>query len=137
MITVSNLVGHFGGVRFTAPVTSEDVAGLSRRLRELLTASPRAMAFCTDMRGARVVAPEVVDRLVEMMRADNPKIERNAILVGEGNVFALQLDRMRREAGASNRPLFRDEKALVASLAEVLSPAELVALGRFLAGEQR
>jgi hypothetical protein len=67
-----------------------------------------------------------------MMRADNPAVERNALLVAPRTVMGLQLERMVREAGHPGRRVFRDAPSLLVWLGEVLTVEEHTELQRFL-----
>ena len=59
-----------------------------------------------------------------MLKSDNPKVERSAVLIGNSSVFGLQLERMFREAGNPGRRVFRSVDTIVTWLDESLDEAE-------------
>jgi hypothetical protein len=67
------------------------------------------------------------------MRSENPKIERSAPLLDSSSAtFALQVDRMVRQASHPGRRIFRDRAELRDWLQEPLGPDERTALEAFL-----
>ena len=59
-------------------------------------------------------------------------MERTAFLVGESAVFAMQIERVIRNAANPNRRAFRDPGDLRKWLAEILTATEAARLGEFL-----
>jgi hypothetical protein len=81
----------------------------------------------------RVFAPEDAEQMLAVMRADNPRVERTAILVNGDALFGMQMERLVRAAAARNRRVFRSGSAAVAWLSEVLSPEEIARARSFVA----
>ena len=132
MMEFGHAVGRIATVRFLAPLTEDEVFALGFKARSLFTQVARPAVFCTDVRAAGVLPTGVAERLIQMMRADNPGVERNALLVGDGSLLALQFDRMLREAAHPGRRTFRDPGAAITWLSEVLDLHEQAALRTFL-----
>jgi hypothetical protein len=134
MMTAQMRVGRLGEVRFAPPFAPGETDALAQSIRGLFTAlGPRLIIFCCDLRPVQVFPPDVSDRLIEIMRSDNPKVERNGILIGESSVVGLQLERMVRDAGNPGRRVFRKLPQLLTWLGDVLTPAELQRVRDFLA----
>jgi hypothetical protein len=95
-------------------------------------AKPSAV-ICADWSRANITSPQVSEVLLSMLRGVHPRIERSSVLLApEHAMFNLQAERLLRDAGASNRRSFRDSKAQIAWLSEVLQPNEQEAVKAFL-----
>jgi len=97
----------------------------------------RSIVGITDLRGANVFPTDLADRIVSFLRQDNSALERGAFLAGEGAVFAMQLERVLRDAKNARRRIFRDRREAEAWLGEVLSKEEQRGLNAFLDGGER
>jgi hypothetical protein len=93
-----------------------------------------------DLFHCEMFSGEVSDKLIGMLKHDNPKVERTALLV-RGGAFAVQVERMVAEAAraasdsgkpAPPRRTFRDKLAARDWLQEVLSPDERARLHEFV-----
>jgi hypothetical protein len=131
MMTVGQKVGRLVEVRVASPVAIEDFPRLSQSLQEAMTPHPKVV-FCVDWRGASVFTQEVSDRILTIMKSDNPRIERSAFLLGGKTIFGLQLERLISTAGNPDRKAFRDGFQLMVWLAPVLTPPERHRLVRFV-----
>lgn len=100
MITVSQKVGRLAEVRMTAPVTPDDMTAMQRDMSGLLTRAQGRIVICADLSHATVFGDDLADRMTRFLRADNLRIERAAILVGDGATFFLQVERLLREVAA-------------------------------------
>ncbi len=132
MYTIENRVGKLVELRIAAPIAAEELPlllaehqGITEKLGRFVTA--------VDLRRATLVPLEVAERFTGLMRGSNPRLERSAFLLNESALFSLQLERLIREAGDSNRRTFRAPEELVTWLGQVLSEAEQARLGEFLA----
>ncbi|HET7500117.1 MAG TPA: hypothetical protein VFK02_03915 [Kofleriaceae bacterium] len=90
------------------------------------------VAVCTDFVGATVFAQSVTQRWIGIIKQDAPIVERNAVLLGEGAVFSMQIERIIRQAGFKNRKTFLSSTDLVAWLGEILTTRERTRLENFL-----
>ncbi len=134
MISVENNEGRLIEIRSIAPITMEDTQSMVGGLMRVLTASTARFVGCGDLRRAAVVAPEITDASISLLRRENPRIERTAFLIDTtGAVLGMQLERIVREANNPARKVFRDPVALRAFLDPVLTPAERTRLETFLA----
>jgi hypothetical protein len=113
----------------------EDLERLEMELRALMKPIPGKVVFCADLRRAAVQPGPAADRLVEIMRRSNPRLERTAQIIGDDTpTLLLQAERLVRIAGGERR-LFRDPGAAAAWLGEVLDAPERERLRQFLAIE--
>lgn len=133
MHSVENPVGRLVQFRIHLPVSDENSVRASLDLRAAIVANPKAVVVVTDLRAARTFSPETVQRFVALMKSDNPKIERSAMLLGpEAATLGLQVARMVKEAGLTARRAFFDPVELATWLEPILSIEERVALDAFL-----
>ncbi|UQA55724.1 hypothetical protein [Polyangium aurulentum] len=103
-------------------------------LRSVLATVPGQVVFCTDLRAGRVLTEQVAERVIGVMRWDNPKVRRTALLLPEGHaVLALQFERIVRAAGNPARRTFLHADQAARWLGEVLNPAEQESLLELLA----
>jgi len=124
MITVANPVGRLCVARFVPPFDVGQVDKLSQEIRGILVRLPRPAIFCSDIRRTPIFPPDVSDRITTMLKSDNPRVERSAVVIGNSSVFGMQLERMFREAGNPGRRVFRTVDSIATWLDEVLTPLE-------------
>jgi hypothetical protein len=132
MYTLENRVGRLVELRVESPVTEEELLPFHETLAKLCKRFKGQIAVCTDFVGATVFLQPVATRWIEIIRKDSPLVERNAVLVGEGAVFSMQIDRIIRQAGFKNRKAFVAPAALMAWLGEILTIRERARLELFL-----
>jgi hypothetical protein len=107
-----------------------DFQGAMRRA--FVEAGPRSI-ICADWRAANLLAPEVSDALVGLLRTGNSFFERSAILLSPDEaIFNMQVERVVREAASPGRRTFRDMTKLRVWLAEVLDADERRRMNEFL-----
>jgi hypothetical protein len=139
--SLESSVGRFVEARMSSPSTPEDMAHFRTRMYATLTQITGRAVIMADMTGATSFPPDVASRLIEMLKTDNPKVERTAFVLPRGaNAFAQQADQMLTEAAtaaraagrlAERRTFFSRSEAR-AWLAEVLTPREIVRLDEFV-----
>lgn len=132
MYTIENRVGRFVELRVESPVTEEELSRFHDTLTKVCKPIKGQIATCTDFVGATVFLQPVAARWIEIIRQDSPFVERNAVLVGEGAVFSMQIERIIRQAGFKNRKAFLVPSALVTWLGEILTARERTRLEQFL-----
>jgi hypothetical protein len=93
---------------------------------------PGKLVGISDYRDARLLAPDIADRMVMSFKTTNPRVDRAAILMGDGGVITLQAERIVREADNPQRRIFRSAPDAIAWLSEVLAPMEIARLKHFL-----
>jgi hypothetical protein len=133
MFTVDVKVGRLLEARIGAPSTLADLDSGQAKLTGFFQAIPGKLVVCADFTRGTVFSPKVADRLLDLFRFDNPKLERSGILISESAIFGLQLDRLIGQAGNPSRKCFRDPFDLKSFLGAVLSHEEHVRLNQFLA----
>lgn len=102
------------------------------RAAALLFETKGRIVGCTDLRRMDVLPPDVFEQLAGMLRADNPKVERNAFLVSANSVVQLQMQRMIHETNNPGRRTFRVEADARAWLEDVLTVPEQARLAAFI-----
>ncbi len=138
MITVESHTGVLIELRFEGKPTLDDMARFTSQTAALVTElsarDARKAVLCTDLRATNLFSPEVASKIINLMRGDNPRVERNAVLGNESALLTLQVQRLLIEAGSpGRRRIFTDPAPLVAWLAEVLEEHERARLEAFLA----
>ena len=121
----------------TGPPTLDDVVRFKSETAALITQlwerAARRVVLCTDLRATRLFGPEVAREIIDLMRGDNPRVERNGVLGHENALLMLQVQRLLVEAGSPDRrKAFIRIGPLVAWLGEVLSEEERDRLLSFL-----
>jgi hypothetical protein len=131
-------VGRLIEARLTYLRTVEDVHDFQRMLRAAFEAAEGRSVICADWKIARVVAPDVAEALIGLLRTGNAFCERSAILLRNADaMFSLQVERVVREAGGPTRRTFRERDKMRAWLGEVLGEDERRHMGVFLGGAPR
>ena len=142
MITVESHVGVLIELRFDGTATLDDVARFKAETAAMVTRlwerDHRRVVLCTDLRATQLFAPEVARQIIDLMRGDNPRVDRNGVLGNASALLTLQVQRLLIEAGSpGRRKIFTELPALVDWLDEVLTPGERVRLRAFLGGPRR
>jgi hypothetical protein len=133
MFTAEIRVGRLLEVRLASPLPLYEAQALVHAIRKLVKATRAPSLGVIDMRGVRILDPDVVDFLSELMRRDNPWLARNAFLVTDaGALKTLQIERMLKEGGSVARKAFRARQDVEAWLGEALDTAEQARLAAFL-----
>ena len=128
-------VGRLVEARLTHLRTIEDVHAFQRTLRAAFESSEGRSVICADWRIAKIVAPDVAEALIGLLRTGNAFFERSAILLRNADAtFSLQVERVVREANSPARRTFRDRDKMRAWLGAVLREDERHHMGTFLGG---
>jgi hypothetical protein len=134
LVVVENPVGRLITYRVVPPVDDGNATRAATLLRTAIVAIGRPVVICADLTEARTFAAGTAAQFVALMRSDNPKLERSALLLSETSAtLVLQIERMVREAASPARRVFLDRQTLRGWLHLVLSQDEGVALEEFLA----
>ena len=136
MFTVANKSGRLVEIRLGTKLPISEAPQFVQEVMAVTAAISGRVVGITDLRLATKTAdPEMIDVVSGMLRSENPKIERNGLLVStESATFALQMDRMVKTAGTASRRVFRSRPEVEAWLGSVLTPAERARLSIFLDG---
>jgi hypothetical protein len=123
---------HLVTVRWSDMRTVAEAEEFRGAIREA-TMRARPAALCADWRSGTILLQPVAAVLIEMFRHANPNLRRAAILLPDTSpTFAMQAERMVREANNPDRRTFRDPKEHLAWFAEIATPEELLAATRFV-----
>ena len=126
-------VGRFVEARLLVPRTAVEVEAFAEELRRVFAMAAGKCVICADWRAAVLLAPEVADALVDLLRRGNPYVDRSAILLsGDNALFNLQVERVVREAKNPARRTFRQAAPMRAWLAQVLGNEERLRMHEFL-----
>jgi hypothetical protein len=138
MYELRNPVGRLLTLRLAAPISDAEAELLSAQARQEMGAHARRIVTCVDLSESHTLSASVSDRLTQLMRGDNPRIERSGFLINrESATLGLQVERMLREANNPSRRTFHAASDLIQWLDEVLSSQELAALREFLSKHRR
>ncbi|MCU1282970.1 MAG: hypothetical protein JWM53_6516 [bacterium] len=133
MFTAEIRVGRLLEVRMRSPLPLHEAQALVAEIRRLVKGTRAPSLGVIDLRGVRLLDPDVVDFLGELMRRDNPWLARNAFVLAEaGAIKTLQVERMLKEGGSASRRGFRQRKEAEAWLGEALDEPERARLRAFL-----
>src|SRR5438445_7307764 len=132
--TVANHVGRLIEVRVVPPLSLDEATRFMQEVVRLTSLHQGKIVACTDLRtGMRTVDPDTIDLLAGIMRSENPRLERNALIVSPMSAtFALQMERMDKTAAAPQRRIFRTRGEAEAWRGEVSSGAQRGRLRAFL-----
>jgi hypothetical protein len=131
--TVEHRVGRLVEARLFAPRSVEEVHTFREGMRSAFVAAGARCLICADWRGANLLAPPVADALVDLLRRGNRHFERSAVLLPErAPLFALQVERVVREAASPVRRTFVAPSALCAWLGEMATDEEKRRMAAFL-----
>src|SRR5579859_4009972 len=105
-------VGRFAELRFGSLFVVSEMPLLRTRLAEIMGAQPGKLVFAVDVRALEKFGPDEEKQLVAMMQADNPRVEKSAILVNSSGRFGLQVLKMIQAADNRARRVLREPKDL-------------------------
>jgi hypothetical protein len=138
--TLERNAGRLVEITFWGALSLADVQALRTRLWTVLSQLEGRAVIWADLRFTARFSPEVADKLIEMLRVDNPKVERSAYPIGASAAFAVQVERIVAEAAAgagkiATRRTFRDLVSAGTWLKEVLTlSAERERIDHLIAG---
>lgn len=132
MHTVENVTGRLVEVRVATPLTLAEVQQFVGEHQTAISRIPGRYVGAVDLLHADVLPADVAQRLIQLLSVMADRVERTAFLIGESAVFALQIERVIRNAANPNRKAFRDPLELSRWLGEILTPLESSRLDQFL-----
>src|SRR4051812_12250291 len=92
--TIENRVGRLFEVRLEAKMTLEEVQQFRTRIWLALGGVEGRAVMVGDMLHADMFAPGVAEKIVEMLKHDNAKVERVGFILSDAAGFGRQVDRM-------------------------------------------
>lgn len=135
MFTFECRTGRLCELRFGAEFLGAEMPRLRARMLEVFASTTGKMSFATDMRRLTRFDGETESQLIELMRADSPRVGRSGFLVRRGTPFAMQVLRMVQTTETRVRRVFHDRVELETWLGEALSAEEQERLRTFLDAE--
>jgi hypothetical protein len=126
-------VGRLVEITLASPLTAQEFEDYITAARLGLLSLPGKAVLVIDMTRLAVMSGDVAQRGVDLIRRNNPSIERGAYLLPQlRGSTSMQVMRMLRDARSETRRVFDDKRSLRAWLGEVLTPSEVRRLGAFL-----
>jgi hypothetical protein len=101
MIKVTHRIGRLVELRMIAPLAMDDFTTLQRDMGAITSKAPARLVVCADLSAAVLFPEPLADRLARYFRADNQRLERVALVVGDGATLFLQVERLLREGGGA------------------------------------
>ncbi len=133
MMYVDCKLGRLIETRWASPIDGDDVDHFITRTAAIMRRQAGSFVVFADLEQASVLPPEWIDRVVDLLRSDNARIERNGMLLGNSAVFSMQIERMVRQAGSPARKTFRSLDELKSWILPVLTPKEIARFETFRA----
>jgi hypothetical protein len=90
------------------------------------------LVVVSDFRTLNVVGPKLANYIIQVMRGDNKVLLRSGLLCDDNATFGMQIERVIRESGHTERKRFTKIPELTAWLGEVLTEDEKGRLDQFL-----
>jgi len=133
--TADCVVGRLVEAQFESLPAVEDVSAFQTAMGTAFAKAGPGAIVCADWRSADLLAPQVAEALIELLKRGNRHLDRSAILLSETHAtFSLQVERLVRQATNPARRTFRSPNRMLIWLAEVLRPDELFRAQSFLGG---
>jgi len=134
---VDSRVGALIEICFIGSPSMDEVVAFEAKLvtlvRRIVKEKRRRAVLCTDLRACLVLRPDVSERVVKLMKNDNPHTERNAFIGIGSALLSLQLQRfISQSGGQSRRRMFAEVSPLMDWLSEVTTIPEQARLRMFL-----
>jgi hypothetical protein len=127
------VVGRLVEARLEYLTAPADVARFVVTMQAAFAKAGPGCVICADWRTANVLAPDVGDALIDLLRRGNRHFARSGLLLpAHSPTFVLQVERLLREAGNPERRAFTAPQQLLAWIGERLSPSELQRATDFL-----
>lgn len=132
MHKIQNIVGRLVEVRVAPPLTLDEIKQFVEEHKVTISRIQDRYVGVVDLHRADIFSAEVTDALIQLLSRMAERVERTAFLIGESAIFALQIERVLRNAANPNRRTFREPEPLKEWLGEVLNAGERFRLNRFL-----
>ncbi|HXT20824.1 MAG TPA: hypothetical protein VN811_13580 [Thermoanaerobaculia bacterium] len=132
MYKIDHVAGRLVEVRLASPLSLDEVHQFALEYKTKAGAIHGKYVGVVDITHATLFPAPVAEALIQLLSRAADHVERTAVLVGEGATFAMQVERIIRNAASPNRRAFRSVDPLRDWLREVLTVEERVRLARFL-----
>jgi len=131
MYSIESHIGRLIEVRFWSPILGGEAIGWKRDHEIMLHSVLGSYLFFVDMSEANVFPPDMVDAWAATLKRE-PRLVRTAFLLGSSPTFALQIQRIVRDAQHPQRRVCRDAREAEQYLGEVVTAAERTRLREVL-----
>jgi hypothetical protein len=132
MWTVTQTVGKLVEARLRRADSAEITACLNA-IASTVARAPGAVAGVLELSHESVLARADAELFLSVMREVNPRVARSAILVTGDALLEMQIERLVRTAGCSQRGVFRAPDRALRWLSEALSATETARARDFFA----
>jgi hypothetical protein len=134
VFTVERRIGRLVEVRVQSIRTPVDADLFTREVTASVSRTSTRSILCADHRSVPIYPPFVVSKLIVLFATINSHLDRAGLLIAPSNAtFAMQMDRILREAQNPHRRMFYDPDQMVAWLSEILTDAEASRMRTFVA----
>lgn len=133
MFSVEARVGRLIEIRLVTPISMKDIQGVRAGLVQLFQRFPGKLVCVADLTRSTLFTPAEADLVLEVLKADNPRLELSAFLLDDSAALHQQIQRLFAQAKNPARRAFQDPDALKAFLVTALTDEEHGRLARFLA----
>jgi len=134
MWSVENSVGRLIEAQLVPLLGPSEMREFVTAVADTVALAGRPIVGITDMSRVRVFAPADADLLIDVMRRDNPLVERAAIIINGDALLGMQIERLVREAQSPSRRVFCFAAQAANWVAECLAPEEAERARRFASG---
>src|SRR3954466_3951322 len=127
--------GRLMEFRFPSNVNMEFIktwGGETQALMKSISATGRRTLAIGDLRDCHLMARDVTDAIVSLLKTNNPMAERTVVVVGPDTVFGLQIWRIFKDSESEHRRITQNVEDALDALAPVSSPEELARAREFL-----
>lgn len=137
MVTVENNAGRLVEIRLPIRSSRNDAHELQGKLLKLFDRMPGRVVICTHMVGEGILPPESAEVHATILRRDNPRVERAALVAPPDQpALAAQIERLIEGASHAGRKLCRTDTEAETWLAPALSGVERMRLRAFLSSRK-
>jgi hypothetical protein len=123
MWTVRQTVGKLVEARITRADSAEVCACLTA-IASTVARAPVAVVGVLDVSELSVLARAEAELFLGVMRDNNPRVTRTAIVLSGDVLLEMQIERLVRAAALPTRSVFRDKAAALRWLCQALSATE-------------
>lgn len=127
METIQRNVGRVLEVVFPVKPTVEWIKLFASEVQIIMTGihaeGVRAATFA-DLSKSRIMSAEASHLLVQMLKADNPLIQRTTVVIGDDPLLDMQIWRVLSDADSPNRKSFTDPAEARDWLLEIIDDAD-------------
>ena len=134
MFKFERQVGRLFECVLVAPLTMKEFEDFRTACRMGFLAVPGSGVVLTDATQLSLLADDVAEQMLDLIKRNNPKIERGAYMVPRRlSSTTMQVTRLFRAAESEQRRVFYAKRSVERWLSPVLAPLEIARLRELLA----